>query len=350
MSIVSYTLNEGIESTMKHKSRYLSFRVGILFCLMTLLALIMLSLFMIIALIENRYILFTVVGCTAFIVLLYLSYKWVYKPYQETNKTLSLFSEGSILQGIFDLRCPLSEQMDDATKRFKVMLDTKELFKLSKKQAEYLALQNQINPHFLYNTLEGIRSEALCAGMDGVANMTEALGTFFRYTISNVDHLVTLEDELYNIQNYYMIQQYRFGDRLNVSVEYEEEEKDVLMLLLPKLTLQPIVENSIYHGIERKIGKGNLRIKIQSTTDRLIIVISDDGLGIEKEQLDLLNKKLRSTYLEDVTQLKGKQGGIAIVNVNNRIKLLFGDEYGIYITSTIHVGTDVTITLPKVKE
>ncbi|GAA4655033.1 hypothetical protein GCM10023142_21710 [Anaerocolumna aminovalerica] len=254
------------------------------------------------------------------------------------------------MQGIFDLRCPLSEQMDDATKRFKVMLDTKELFKLSKKQAEYLALQNQINPHFLYNTLEGIRSEALCAGMDGVANMTEALGTFFRYTISNVDHLVTLEDELYNIQNYYMIQQYRFGDRLNVSVEYEEEEKDVLMLLLPKLTLQPIVENSIYHGIERKIGKGNLRIKIQSTTDRLIIVISDDGLGIEKEQLDLLNKKLRSTYLEDVTQLKGKQGGIAIVNVNNRIKLLFGDEYGIYITSTIHVGTDVTITLPKVKE
>lgn len=350
MSIVSYTLNEGIESTMKHKSRYLSFRVGILFCLMTLLTLIMLSLFMIIALIENRYILFTVVGCTAFIVLLYLSYKWIYKPYQETSKTLSLFSEGSILQGIFDLRCPLSKQMDDATKRFKVMLDTKELFKLSKKQAEYLALQNQINPHFLYNTLEGIRSEALCAGMDGVANMTEALGTFFRYTISNVDHLVTLEDELYNIQNYYMIQQYRFGDRLNVSVEYEEEEKDVLMLLLPKLTLQPIVENSIYHGIERKIGKGNLRIKIQSTTDRLIIVISDDGLGIEKEQLDLLNKKLRSTYLEDVTQLKGKQGGIAIVNVNNRIKLLFGDQYGIYITSTIHVGTDVTITLPKVKE
>jgi len=147
-----------------------------------------------------------------------------------------------------------------------------------------------------------------------------------------------------------MIQQYRFGDRLSVSVEYEEEEKDVLMLLLPKLTLQPIVENSIYHGIERKIGKGSLRIKIQATTDRLIIVISDDGLGIEKEQLDLLNKKLRSTYLEDVIQLKGKQGGIAIVNVNNRIKLLFGDEYGIYITSTIHVGTDVTITLPKVKE
>lgn len=350
MSIESYIHNEGIESTMKHKSKYLSFRVGILFCLMTLLEFIMILFLTIIALRENKYILFVTTLYAVFILLLYIGYRWVYKPYQETNKTLSLFSEGSILQGIFELRCPLSEQMDDATKRFEVMLDTKELLKHSKKQAEYLALQNQINPHFLYNTLEGIRSEALCSGMDGVSNMTEALGTFFRYTISNVDHLVTLEDELSNIQNYYMIQQYRFGDRLNVRVEYEEEEKDALMLLLPKLTLQPIVENSIYHGIERKIGKGNLRIKIQTTTDRLIIVISDDGLGIEKEQLDSLNKKLRSTYLDDVTQLKGKQGGIAIVNVNNRIKLLFGDEYGIYITSTIHVGTDVTITLPKVKE
>lgn len=351
MNIESYTHNEGRESAMKYKSRYLSFRVGIIFCLMTLLAFIMLFFLTIIALRDNKYIILVAVGYAAFIVLLYMGYRWVYKPYQETNKTLSLFSEGSILQGIFDLRCPLSEQMDDATKRFNIMLDTKELFKLSKKQAEYLALQNQINPHFLYNTLEGIRSEALCAGMDGVANMTEALSTFFRYTISNVDHLVTLEDELSNIQNYYMIQQYRFGNRLNVSVEYpDEDEKDALMLLLPKLTLQPIVENSIYHGIERKIGMGNLRIKIQTTTDRLIIAISDDGLGIEKNQLDLLNKKLRSTYLDDINQVKGKQGGIAIVNVNNRIKLLFGDEYGIHITSTINVGTDVTVTLPKVKE
>jgi two-component system, sensor histidine kinase YesM len=336
---------------MKQKSRYLSYRTGVLLCLQALLALIMLAFSTVIAIRVEKYGIIVALGFNVYIIILYFGYKWLYKPYKETSKALSLFSEGSILQGIFDLRCPLSRQMDDATNRFKVMLDTKELFNLSKKQAEILALQNQINPHFLYNTLEGIRSEALCAGMNGVADMTEALGTFFRYTISNVEHLVTLEDELSNIQNYYIIQQYRFGDRLNVSVEYlEEEEKEVLLLCLPKLTLQPIVENSIYHGIERKIGKGNLRIKIQTTPDRLIIVISDDGLGIAEEQLDLLNKKLRSTCLDDVAQLKGKQGGIAIVNVNNRIKLLFGDEYGIYIYSTVGVGTDVTITLPKVKE
>lgn len=336
---------------IKHKSKYLSFRSSILFFAMSTLAFIMLLFLAIVAIKEQNYGIEITVCSAIYILVLYLGYKWVLMPYKETSKALSLFSDGSILQGIFDLRCPLSQQMDEATNRFKEMLDTKELFNLSKKQAEYLALQNQINPHFLYNTLEGIRSEALCAGMDGVADMTEALGTFFRYTISNVDHLVTLEDELSNIQNYYIIQQYRFGDRLHVNIEYlEEEEKEVLMLRLPKLTLQPIVENSIYHGIERKIGKGNLRIKIQTTADRLIIVISDDGLGMEKEQLDLLNRKLRSTCLDDVTQTKGKQGGIAIVNVNNRIKLLFGDEYGIYIYSTPDVGTDVTITLPKVKE
>lgn len=336
---------------MKQRNKYLSFRSGVLFGLISILIFILLAFFLIIAIKESQYVFFVLFGLGVYIAIFYVGYTWVYKPYKETSKALSLFSEGSILQGIFDLRCPLSEQMEDALNRFKVMLDTKELFNLSKKQAEILALQNQINPHFLYNTLEGIRSEALCAGMDGVADMTEALGTFFRYTISNVDHLVTLEDELSNIQNYYIIQQYRFGDRLNVSVEYEEEdEKEVLMLRLPKLTLQPIVENSIYHGIERKVGKGNLRIKIQTTADRLILVISDDGLGIEKEQLDILNRKLRSTCLDDVAQLKGKQGGIAVVNVNNRIKLLFGDEYGVHFYSTVGVGTDVTITLPKVKE
>lgn len=335
---------------IKKKSRYLSYRNAIIISSMVILITIMLILYTIIVIREQNYGMGLVFCCCSFILILYVGYKWVYKPYKETNKALSLFAEGFILQGIFDLRCPLSPQMNEVALRFKEMLDTKELISISKKQAEYLALQNQINPHFLYNTLEGIRSEALCAGMDGVAEMTEALATFFRYTISNVDNLVTLEDELANIENYYRIQQYRFGDRLSVSIEYgDEDEMEVLMLHLPKLTLQPIVENSIYHGIERKIGKGNLRIKIQTTLDRLIITISDDGLGMEEEQLGILNKKLRSTSLDGVIPVKNKKGGIAIVNVNNRIKLLFGDEYGIYIYSTQDVGTDVTITLPKVK-
>jgi len=335
---------------VKKRSRFISHRSAIILYSIILLISIMFVFYTYIVIREKNYGVGLIICYFSAIMILYAGYKWVYKPYKETNKAYSLFAEGLILQGIFDLRCPISPQIDKATMRFRDMLDTKELISISKKQAEYLALQNQINPHFLYNTLEGIRSEALCAGMDGVAQMTETLAKFFRYTISNVDNLVTLEDELSNIENYYSIQQYRFGDRLRVSIEYgEEDEKDVLMLCLPKLTLQPIIENSIYHGIERKIGIGNLRIKIQTTLDRLIITISDDGLGMNQEQLKILNKKLREISLDGVAPDNNKKGGIAIANVNNRIKLLFGEEYGIYIYSTLDVGTDVTITLPKIK-
>lgn len=239
-------------------------------------------------------------------------------------------------------------------RRFSEVLDTKEIINVSKKQAEYLALQNQINPHFLYNTLEGIRSEALIAGVDSIAEMTEALSTFFRYTISQVNNLVTLEDELANIENYYYIQQFRFGDKLELNIEYvhddDTDDSDILAYRLPKLTLQPVVENSIYHGIEKKIGKGHLKIRITATKENLIIKISDDGMGIEPDKLKSLNDKLRVLSLDDVNPKVSAKGGIAVMNVNNRIKLLFGENYGVYIYSQPGVGTDVEITLPVVTE
>ena len=286
-------------------------------------------------------------------VLLYHGYVVIYLRYQQIKKIVELYNAGYLMSDLSEQSLNISPVVDDALNLLAERSDKSEILNLNKKQAQYLALQNQINPHFLYNTLESIRSEALCSGMDGVASMTEALATFFRYTISNVDHLVTLEDELSNIENYYIIQQYRFGDKLSLSVEYEEEGEDFnsLDLKLPKLILQPIVENSIYHGIEQKISKGMLRIIIERTSNRLLIRISDDGMGIEKELLDELNNKLITNSLDDIMESKKeKKGGIAIINVNNRIKLLFGEEYGIYIYSTKGVGTDVEITLPIIKE
>ena len=204
---------------------------------------------------------------------------------------------------------------------------------------------------FLYNTLEGIRAEALIAGVDSIAEMTEALATYFRYTISQVNNLVTLEEELANVENYYYIQQFRFGSKLDLRIRYDcEDEEEALMCQLPKLTLQPIVENSIYHGLERKIGTGHLDIKVTVTDSHLIIMISDDGVGIEKGQVKVMNEQLRALRLEEENNGEtGKKGGIAVKNVNNRIKLLFGEEYGIYIYSQPDVGTDVEITLPVVR-
>ena len=231
----------------------------------------------------------------------------------------------------------------------------------TQEQLELRLLQEQINPHFLYNTLEGIRSEALIAGLDSIAEMTEALATFFRYTISNLENLVTLEDELANIENYYYIQQFRFGSKLDLKIQYDRDpdddftEMDFLQCKLPKLTLQPIVENSIYHGIERKIGKGHLVIRISASEEWLYIRISDDGRGMTDEKLKELNEKLRRLDVEtDVPEKeeekKPARGGIAVVNVNRRIKLLFGEEYGIHVYSKEGIGTDVIVELPLVRD
>lgn len=291
-----------------------------------------------------------VVGFIAAVALLRAGYLYIVLPMRETNKTLSLFSEGYILKGVYDIRVPYSKEQEEAIKKFGELMNTNELINSTKKHAEYLALQNQINPHFLYNTLEGIRSEALIEGVETVAEMTEALATFFRYTISNLDRLVSLEEELENIENYTKIQKFRFGNRLDLKLSFKGEKEEILKLMLPKLTLQPIVENSIFHGVERKIGKGTIELKFTKTSERLHIVVSDDGLGMEEEKLRELNDRLKGTSLSYLKEDMNKRGGIALVNVNNRIRLIYGDEYGVYVYSKQNAGTDVHVTLPLVKE
>lgn len=299
---------------------------------------------------EKKYITLFLVNFILFIIIMYFGYMVVYRKYKDIDKIFRLYVEGYLGEDLFQKNIGISPNLDKVLKILGEKLDKTKILNLSKKQAQYLALQNQINPHFLYNTLEGIRSEALCAGIDEVASMTEALATFFRYTISNLDHLVTLDDELRNIENYYIIQKYRFGDKLNLTIEYDEDaDLSVLNFRLPKLILQPIVENAIYHGIEQKIGQGIIKIRIDYTKERLIIKVSDDGLGIDKDLLTQLNSKLMTTSLDDITEpMKDQRGGIAIINVNNRIKLLFGEKFGIHIQSTKNIGTDVELTLPIV--
>ena len=226
------------------------------------------------------------------------------------------------------------------------MLSPSQMFKLNKRQAQYLALQNQINPHFLYNTLESIRSEAMMAGLSSVADMTEALANFFRYTISKVENLVSVEDELQNCETYFHIQQYRFGDRLELTVRCAPEDREELYRCrLPKLTLQPILENSIIHGTELKVGKGHLTIYLQRTGERLLIQVSDDGVGMDEETLARLNGKLGKGGLVGANA-GSQRGGVALVNVDNRIRLLFGEEYGLHVYSMPELGTTVEITLP----
>lgn len=332
------------------KKGYLSHRAEILAILMVTTSMLMLVTILYHSVHRGSYIFFLLFLLIHGLLFHYFVHQ-ILRPMRETNKTLALFSEGYILKGVYDIRVPYSKEQEEATLKFGELMNTKELINSTKKHAEYLALQNQINPHFLYNTLEGIRSEALIEGIDSVAEMTEALGTFFRYTISNLDRLVTVEEELANIANYNKIQQFRFGDRLELDVIFPgKDQEEVLKLKLPKLTLQPIVENAIFHGVERKVGKGNLSITLVLTPNRLTITVSDNGLGMEVGILTELNQRLNGTTLEYLKEDYDKRGGIALINVNNRIKLIFGDEYGLYVYSKENAGTDVQITLPVVEE
>ena len=330
---------------------YLSFRVFILFAVLFVLLFLFLIFLTADAIRSHKNLITVPFGYLSLGAVFYAFYRWIYQPYQENAKALKLFLSGYSVRSLFDQRVLLSPEIEAIIQKVEKIINTDELVNASKKQAQYLALQNQINPHFLYNTLEGIRGETLNAGLENVSNMAEALATFFRYTISNVENLVLLEDELANVNNYYIIQRYRFGERLNLRVEYDDPENEMKMMAckLPKLTLQPIVENAIYHGIERKIGKGNVRIQIETTASRLIITISDNGVGMTEERLREINDKLNRTTLEYIKPNDETHSGIAAVNVNNRIKLLFGEEYGICMYSTLNVGTDVEITLPLLK-
>ena len=237
-------------------------------------------------------------------------------------------------------------------KLYEFMINNKDenrnLFLASKREAQILALQNQINPHFLYNTLETIRSEAIINGAVNAGTMAEALATFFRYTISNLDDLVQIEDELENIQNYFTIQHYRFGNKIGIQITYDEEDKNILRLYIPKLIMQPVVENAIYHGIEQKLGAGQVTISISYTKQNLDIMISDDGIGIKDTELSEINNRLWTDSENYGYEKSEKSGGIAIRNVNQRIKLLFGEEYGIWLNSIYGIGTDVHIKLPVV--
>lgn len=237
-------------------------------------------------------------------------------------------------------------------KLYEFMINNKDenrnLFLAFRREAQILALQNQINPHFLYNTLETIRSEAIMNGAVNAGTMAEALATFFRYTISNLDYLVQIEDELENIQNYFTIQHYRFGNKIGIQITYDEEDKNILRLYIPKLIMQPVVENAIYHGIEQKLGAGQVTISISYTKQNLDIMISDDGIGIKDTELSEINNRLWTDSENYGYEKSEKSGGIAIRNVNQRIKLLFGEEYGIWLNSIYGIGTDVHIKLPVV--
>ena len=229
-----------------------------------------------------------------------------------------------------------ARQLDDVT-RDRELMETR---------MKFAQLQNQINPHFLYNTLENIRARAILDDNEVIADMTEALSRFFRYNISKRSDVVKLSEELDNIRTYMHIQQYRFSNKFDFQVFVHDEQNDVMNAQIPKMTLQPIVENAIFHGMEEKIGKGHIEIHIEFDERNVYLIVEDDGVGMSEEALFRLREKLAAKP-DGSWETGHGSDGIAMRNVNNRLKLLYGSDYGITVSSEEGVGTEVSLTLPR---
>lgn len=214
-------------------------------------------------------------------------------------------------------------------------------------QIKFSILQHQINPHFLYNTLDSVRGLAYMEGADSAAEMAGALAAFFRYSISNSDDIVTLSKELDNIKRYFVIQKYRFSNRFSLNIRIAEDDMQILGYPIPKLILQPLVENALFHGLEHRAGKGNVTISAQNTGNRLYLYITDDGVGMSEQKVREINKAIYEETPPDQGE-NGRGTGIAFYNINKRIRYLYGEEYGLSVESTAGKGTQVEIVLPWV--
>lgn len=209
-----------------------------------------------------------------------------------------------------------------------------------KRRAEIIALQGQINPHYLFNTLETIRMSLVLNDDKKNADIVAAFAESFRLCIDNKKDVHTIREELLFIENYFTIQKYRLRDNISFKVEIPD---DLLNLLIPKLILQPLIENAVYHGIEMKGDKGTVEIKAYQSEDDIHIIVSDDGVGILATILAKLRYDLNSE--EDFGE-QSKSHNIALRNVHTRLQLMYGEAYGLKISSKLDAGTVVEINFP----
>lgn len=216
----------------------------------------------------------------------------------------------------------------------------KEQLSNRQREVEFKMLASQINPHFLYNTLETIRMKAHCNKQVEIANIVKMLAKLMRRNLEVSDKLVTLESEIELVKSYLEIQKFRFGERVSykINVSCDIQKYEVLPLLL-----QPVVENAFVHGLEGKEGQGSIIINVEEKESCLRIAVSDDGLGIREQELEELENKLNNFAGS------GKKS-IGLSNVNQRIKLFYGENYQVKLTSHFGEGTTVALCLPLKKE
>jgi two-component system sensor histidine kinase YesM len=278
--------------------------------------------------------------------ILYVVTRRVTRPLQRMARTMA-----RVEQGEFGVRVPITPTRDEVGRLgrvFNTMLDSLERLitqvyqaQLREKDAQLLALQTQINPHFLFNTLNSMRALSRKRQAEAVATIAESLAELFRYSMSNWNEPVPLHEELAHVNNYVTIQRARFGARFTFDCDVPAE---LMGASVVKLSIQPLVENAISHGLDRRRSGLAIVVRASREEDTLRIEVADNGYGIDDSTLARLEETL--AYPLAMARLPTAEVGIGIVNIDRRIKLLFGEQFGLAMQIDRGVGTTVALHLP----
>lgn len=261
-------------------------------------------------------------------------------PIKDILKSMNQFKNGD-LDAYIDIQqnneiSQIAKEFNAMTIRIKTLIRENKAVEKAKRKTELKALQDQINPHFLYNTLDSIVWMSEVGNNKDVVAMTSSLAKLFRISISKGNQIITVEEELEHVKSYLTIQKIRYGSKLDYKIEAENA---LLKNKIVKVIIQPIVENAIYHGIKNMPDTGTIDIRVAIEKENMVITVSDDGVGMKQEIIDRI--------LDPVHNKGVELQGVGISNVIERIKLNYGEEYGLQYESEFYGGTRVKIVLPK---
>jgi len=271
------------------------------------------------------------------------SYKLM-RPLVLLRKKMNLVRHGKLRQTVQvasrDELGHLSQEFNLMTEEINRLVNEVYLLSIKEKEAQLSALQSQINPHFIYNTLESINMMAIQAHDYAVSDTVHALGRLLRYTVDKYDRLVPLSEELDFIQAYMMIQKVRFGSRLQLILEVDGEVDQVKV---PKLLLQPLVENAIEHGFNNMAEEGRIWVSAVRFENDLLLTVRDNGRGLTEEEIARLRHALQTPVPQEIRE---QRKGLALRNIQERLALIYGARYAIDIDGTPGRGASFTITIP----
>lgn len=290
---------------------------------------------------QLAYVLIALVLFTMAMVLSVLLSGGITRPLTELKESMKEVERGNFNNAAFGITgdneiASLGNSFNIMTERIQQLMEENVQEQRQKRKSELRALQSQVNPHFLYNTLDSIIWMSESGKNDEVVLMTSALAKLLRQSISNENEIVPISQEIEYTRSYLIIQKMRYRDQLEFEIEVDD---DIMSRPIVKLVIQPLVENAIYHGIKYLEGKGMIWINGGRTGDKIVISISDNGVGMDEGTLaGILEKKPKDK--------DRKSNGVGVYNVHNRLQLYYGKEYGLSFESAVGIGTNVTVKIP----